>query len=400
MSTTPRIQPLWGVKQLSTFQTRVAGPAHAFPKRRVAPWAGRCNAFALAVIGTVVAASGCDSGGSTLFAEQTDPYAPAELPEDRSELPPVAPNGYFVVKNTIYTEGGDPYIFRGVDRPSLEWDPNGQELSEADYRNMAGWNSNVVRIALNQGFWLETSFFHSVTYQATVDQNIEWAKAAGMDVILDLHWSDRNDPTQEPEQQRMADPRSIEFWTSVANKYKGDGRVIFELYNEPHDVTPEVWLNGGRTTSGPPDNEVYDVVGMQDLYDAVRDAGADNLVIVGGLDYAYNLAHVTNFRVEGYNIAYATHPYDFPNKQASTWPEAFGYLAATDPIIATEFGDFSCDGEYNRELIAYCEERRISWTAWAWFPGSCMFPGLIADWDGTPNVMGSVVKEALEAHNP
>ena len=43
----------------------------------------------------------------------------------------------------------------------------------------------------------------------------------------------------------MADQNSVTFWAEVANKYKGDGRVIFELYNEPRDVTWEVWQNGG-----------------------------------------------------------------------------------------------------------------------------------------------------------
>ena len=42
---------------------------------------------------------------------------------------------------------------------------------------------------------------------------------AGMDVILDLHWSDRGDlGNQGPGQQRMADQNSITFWTQVAGK--------------------------------------------------------------------------------------------------------------------------------------------------------------------------------------
>ncbi len=40
----------------------------------------------------------------------------------------------------------------------------------------------------------------------------------------------------------MADQNSVTFWADVANKYKGDGRVIFELYNEPPDVSWDVWV--------------------------------------------------------------------------------------------------------------------------------------------------------------
>src|SRR5262249_52406435 len=132
-------------------------------------------------------------------------------------------------------------------------------------------------------------------YQGTIDQAIQWAHQAGLDVILDLHWSDRGDlTTQSPAQQRMADTNSITFWTDVAGKYKGDGRVLFELYNEPHDIIWDVWQNGGPSGDG------FTVAGMQQLYDAVRGAGADNLVIVGGINWAYDLTGVTTgHRIQG-----------------------------------------------------------------------------------------------------
>ena len=110
-------------------------------------------------------------------------------------------------------------------------------------------------------------------------------------------------------QQVMADINSKTFWTEVATRYKGDGRVLFELYNEPHDVPWTTWQKGGTTGSG------WEVVGMQQLYDAVRAAGADNLVIVGGLNWAFDLSGVATNRIAGYNIVYATHPYDAPRSK-------------------------------------------------------------------------------------
>jgi hypothetical protein len=56
-------------------------------------------------------------------------------------------------------------------------------------------------------------------------------------------------------------------------------------------VSWEVWLSGGDTGEG------WQGVGMQKLYDTVRAAGADNLVIVGGLDWAYDLSGVPSHRV-------------------------------------------------------------------------------------------------------
>jgi endoglucanase len=163
------------------------------------------------------------------------------------------------------------------------------------------------------------------------------------------------------------------------------------LYGEPHDITWATWLHGG-------DVEGYQAVGMQELYDTVRSAGADNLVIAGGVVWGFDLSGVLANPIQGYNIMYATHPYG-PHSARSQWDRKFGYLAAQDiaPVIATEFGDTSmnCDGDWNSKLTQYADARQISWTAWAWWPGECSFPSLIADWEYTPTVQGAPIKAAL-----
>jgi len=309
--------------------------------------------------------------------------------------PPVAPGGYYTSGATVCTSDGRPHVFHGVDRPSLEWSPAGDDLSAADFALMASWNADVVRIALNQDFWLSGAAQYSATYAATVAQAVTWAEAAGMDVILDLHWSDKGDLTvTQSAQQEMADVNSKQFWAEVAAAYKGDGHVFFELYNEPHDVSWDVWRNGGPAGG-------YTAVGMQELYDAVREAGANNLVIAGGLDWAYSLSGVATGALQGYNVMYATHPYNQPDKQPGGWEAAFGFLATGDiaPVIATEFGDGTaqCTGAWDGELIAFAATHGISWTAWAWYPGGCSFPSLIADWSPTPTVQGKAVQAALAA---
>ncbi len=197
----------------------------------------------------------------------------------------VAPGGYYVSGNSVCTASGAVHLFHGVDRPSLEWSPTGQQLSAADFQLMATWKANVVRIALNQDFWIAESPLANADYPATVDAAVKWAEEAGMDVILDLHWSDAGTlgSCKSNCQQLMADTNSIGFWADVASRYKDDGRVLFELYNEPHDVPWNVWKSGGKTSGG------WTAAGMQQLYDAVRGAGAENLVVIGGLNYAFDL---------------------------------------------------------------------------------------------------------------
>jgi hypothetical protein len=311
--------------------------------------------------------------------------------EAGAEPPDAAPRGYSVEGPTVYDANHVAHLFHGVDRPSLEWSSTGQFLSAQDYLAMASWKANVVRISLNQDFWLPGGAQYFPGYPAIVDQQIQWAETAGLDVILDLHWSDKGDFGTLAAQQRMADAHSITFWSQVASRYKGDGRVMFELYNEPHDVPWNVWLNGGPSGDG------FTVAGMQELNDTVRESGAMNLVFIAGLDWAFDLSGVALNRVKGPNIVWVSHPYaQNAQQQAASWRAAFGYLRATDPVMLTEFGDTSsCETAFDSQLIAYADMLGISWSAYAWFVSGCMFPSLIGDWTDTPTASGQVVKSAL-----
>jgi hypothetical protein len=346
------------------------------------------------------------------------PPVPAAGSPEGGSVPPPGPDAgaigidvagaasavYRVVGPKVLDAAGNVHMFHGLDRPSLEWSATGDNLAATDYVKMKGWKANVVRLALNQDFWLaDTS-----SYEATVDQQVQWAEAAGLDVILDLHWSDKGQLGSAPAQQCMADVNSLTFWTQVASKYRADGHVLFELYNEPHDVPVNVWLSGGPACG-------FQVAGMQQLYDAVRAAGAPNLVIVGGLKYAFDLSFVGGYAVSGYNILYATHPYHtkYMDKEAGTWYAAFGYLAATYPVMATEFGDQNgaadgCETSYYTSLIQYFDgmagaasqppANPIHWSGWGWYPADCSFPSLIKDWQGTPTAPGAVEQAALQAY--
>ncbi len=341
-----------------------------------------------------------------IFAFATLVVAPPPPPVATGCAPsptqPVAPGGYYVNGNTVCTGDGRLHVFHGLDRPSLEWSNVGVNITRGDFALMTAWNANVVRIALNQDFWLPGSALSDPNYPALVDDAIRWAEMAGMDVFLDLHWSDRGvlgscSPANGC-QQLMPDANSLTFWSQVAARYQNDGRVAFELYNEPHDVSWDVWRNGGTTFEG------WQAVGMQSLYDAVRATGAQNLVVIGGLDWAYDLSGVPANRISGYNIVYATHPYTSPDRTLrppSDWDRAFGFLTSTDPVVATEFGvlnDSQCRFDYDTQLIDYADAHLAGWTAWAWYPGGCTFPAVVYDWAGTPSPTGTLVRSALLAY--
>jgi hypothetical protein len=219
---------------------------------------------------------------------------------------------------------------------------------------------------------------------------------------VELHWTGSG---TDYGQKNMPNRQGINFWQDVANIYKGEGRVLFELYNEPFGVSAQVWKSGDGTWAG-----------MQELYNAVRGTGANNLVLVGGLDYAYRLNDVLPAQAlnPAVNVAYVTHPYQFKAGDASAWNTAFGSLAQTYPVFATEFGQAnisqpggtqSCDPNFYNSIIDYfnASPRFISWTAWAWHVergisnanDTCGFPQLITQYSGVTNPAGTAVKQKM-----
>lgn len=143
------------------------------------------------------------------------------------------PRGYATVRNQIIGPDGRPFLVHGVDRPSLEWSATGDHISAQDFRRMAAWGANTVRIALNQDFWLSTSCAYDPDYPGRVAAAVHWAEAAGLVVILDLHWSDEGRDQNgglfcpvPPGQQAMADANSLTFWKQVAARYKDRHRGV------------------------------------------------------------------------------------------------------------------------------------------------------------------------------
>jgi len=310
--------------------------------------------------------------------------------------------GYRVSGNHILDPGGNVWQVHGVDRASYEWSSSGDgHFTQTDMNNIAAWKANTVRIATNQDFLLTDSSCFDPNYLGRLDAAVTAANNAGMNVIFDLHWTDRGQAgTCASGQQLMADSRSVTFWQIMANHYKTNPRVFFELFNEPHDIFWSCWKNGCTTSEG------WVAIGMQQLYNVVRNAGFNNLILIGGLGWAYDLSGVPGNRIAGTNIVYATHPYDFAGKQPADWPSDFGFLTASDPVVATEFGAFDCTASYARSAIDYMDapagdvNRRMGWTGWAWnAPGSCGFPSVIADWNGTPSTMGQPEHDALASYS-
>jgi aryl-phospho-beta-D-glucosidase BglC (GH1 family) len=280
----------------------------------------------------------------------------------------------------------------------MEWDRAGWNITYNDLSRIKSWKANVVRYSLNQSYWLDSA--KGTLYQAYVDRVVKWTLSLGMDVILDLHWLTQG-------QVGSPDGQSATFWQQIANKYKNDGRVMFEIYNEPYGMDGNGWE-----------------AAMQPLVNAIRTtASANNLILAGGLDWAYHLDQVLPANeLSGTNIAYVSHPYDIKTNNTvdtAAWDAAFGNLAKTYPVVATEWGQTNvngsvasgsqktCSASFYTAMLNYFADstRTIGWTGWAWFVDhtpqplpaeeTCGFPQLIISYDGTTNSAGAVVKAAM-----
>ena len=199
-----------------------------------------------------------------------------------------------------------------------------------------------------------------------------------------------------------------QFWTGVANAFKGDA-VVFDLFNEPW---PE-YGNGSNTTLGWPclrdggtcTGISYPVAGMQTLLDSVRATGATNVVMVSGLAWTNDLSQWQQYKPNDplNNLAASWHAYSFNYcANVSCWDSQIAPLAEQVPVVIGEFGQDNCGFDYMQGLADWADTHHIGYLAWTWNPWGCSTGGvLIRGWNGTPEPgIGDGYKARLLTESP
>jgi hypothetical protein len=346
-----------------------------------------------------------------------------------------APTGGFGIQikgnQFVSAKDGSPVQIVGVVISGLEtgytsrWPQfaNASTSFWASLINYQGSGFNTVRLPLNEASWLNYTCYDSgngsagklyapaagggytpdpdSAYQATVKQAVANATAAGMYVILDLHWGAPNNGAGQPicpiGQPGFADnDHALAFWKSVADTFKGNPAVIFELFNEPfganvyndwvvqtgsNTYTPgsdgNTLLNGGAyspfdmqdNTNGNSMvkvNESWQVAGMQDMLNTIRGEGATNVVLSAPIGWAGEI-----------ETWLATKPTDPIGQLGAAW-HIYGYnkgtasplavLAAGFPIAITEtYGfDSAVDGGSNANGYTWAASHDIGYTWCCW----------------------------------
>jgi hypothetical protein len=291
--------------------------------------------------------------------------------------------------------------------------PSGQASVSA----MKSWGVNAVRIPLNEACWNGEPYvdpaFAGANYQSAIRTYVNLLNANGLVAILDLHWTDgryvRASAGCFSAQARCLKPmpdaaQAIPFWASVANAFKGNDAVIFDLFNEPFPERAggetagwSCWLHGGSCPG-----IGYRVAGMQDLVNAVRGTGARNVILAGGLAWSNDLTGwLANEPVDpDHNLAASWHSYNFNACSAlSCWTSQVAPVAAQVPLVAGEIGENDCGSGYITGLMSWLDTVPASYLAWTWnadFP-CATGPALITSYAGTPTGYGAAYQSHLRS---
>ncbi|KAL6071168.1 hypothetical protein QOT17_006407 [Balamuthia mandrillaris] len=219
------------------------------------------------------------------------------------------------------------------------------------------WKSDVIRIPICGSAWMQNYAVQEwggtelYTYKEWIDLVVDLTREAGKIVIIDVHlWAvaesedidglvdgcsatascsstdwytaDRTNwqcPIANADgctmQSAVKNQDAFrETWVDIANYYKDDLGIWFEIYNEPY----ERYANGANLEESDYNWDDWTSF-FDDIIHAIRDeANADNIILVGGLDFACDfgpefgpIANPEEFLPwkDVPNVGYVLHPY-------------------------------------------------------------------------------------------
>lgn len=320
--------------------------------------------------------------------------------------------GLHVSGNRILNGAGQQVFLRGVNRSGTEyaciqgWGFFDGPSDPASVRAIVSWKTNAVRVPLNEDCWLgingAPAKYSGANYRAAISSYVSLLIQAGLVPILELHWSAAGTAKADRQQPMPNRDHSPTFWRQVADAYKGNTAVVFELFNEPYpdnnrdtDAAWRCWRDGGSCPG-----MAFQAAGMQELLNAVRSTGAKNLVLLGGVQYSNALSRWLQYKPTdpANNVAAAWHVYNFNACNTSTcWNSNVAPVARTVPLVATEIGQSDGQSAWVNGLMNWLDSHQASYLAWVWdvWGGSL---DLIKSYDGTPtDVWGKAYKAHLAA---
>ena len=273
---------------------------------------------------------------------------------------------------------------------------------------MKAWQINAVRLPLNEDCWLGINgvnpAYSGVAYRAAIEAYVAQLNAAGLYVILDVHWNAPGNEQADGQQDMLDASHGYALWRSIATAFKAYPAVLFDLYSEPHGLggtAAEQWRCWAQGCG--------EYAGMSGLVATVRSTGARNVILVAGLGWAADdsewLQHEP--RDPLHQLAATFHVYDGHTlcTTESCWNQTLRPIAARVPLVAGEFGEMQCGDPASiawlNRWMSYATNNGFSMLAWTWNakPGECPPEALlITSYAGSPTPYGAAVKAFYAEH--
>ncbi|WP_457064704.1 cellulase family glycosylhydrolase [Hymenobacter sp. UYAg731] len=231
---------------------------------------------------------------------------------------------------------------------SLFWSNSGWGGERYYSANVVGWlknnwNASIVRAAMGvdeAGGYLENPAREKAKVKAVVDACI----AAGLYVIIDWH-------SHHAEQHQA---EAIAFFQEMATTYGTTPNVIYEIYNEPLQVS---WTGVVKPYA-------------QAVTNAIRAIDPDNLIVVGTPTWSQDVDVAASSPVTGINVAYTLHFYAASHK-AALRSKASTALSRGVALFVTEYGTCDASGggavdaTSTQEWMDFMRANKLSHCNWA-----------------------------------
>lgn len=244
--------------------------------------------------------------------------------------------------NKIVDKNNEPVSFAGN---SFFWSNDnwgGERYYKAEVVSWLknDWKTTIVRAAMgveDPGGYLDNKTANKNRVKTIVDAAID----EGIYVIIDWHSHHAEDNTNE----------AALFFQEMANLYGEYDNVIYEIYNEPLDISWSTIIKPYAIS----------------IIAAIRSIDPDNLIVVGTPEWSQRVDLAAADPITGYsNIAYTLHFYSIHHQQ---WlrDRASAALESGIALFVTEWGSIGyslVDSEAN-EWMAWCFTNKISHCNWA-----------------------------------
>ncbi|WP_298503128.1 glycoside hydrolase family 5 protein [uncultured Maribacter sp.] len=286
--------------------------------------------------------------------------------------------------NKIVNKNNEPIQLRGMSLFWSQW--MGQYYTKETVSWLKeDWEVTVVRAAMGVDEGEESYIYRPEIEKEKVFRVINGAIEAGVYVIVDWHSHHAEDYVEEAKT----------FFSEVAQKYGNQPNIIYEIYNEPLDVSWDTVLK--------PYHEA--------VIEEIRKYDANNIIVCGTRLWSQRVDEVISNPIQQDNIAYTLHYYSSTHKQEL---RAIATLAinADIALFVTEFGVSEASGDGVIDVSEaniwwdFLDENKISWCNWSIADkeeaSAALYPGAsgTGNWSNDEiTTSGKMVKTELKEKN-